>query len=496
MNAHVKDVSLNKIADREYYEYGVATIEDRAIAGTIDGLKPVTRRVLWTAHKDERLTSKSKVVKSAKVVGAAMGNYHPHGNLAVYDAVVTAANSPQPMIFGDGNWGTPLDGAAAERYTNMRVSLYSDSVFFDPFYLNAIEFIANYDGSNREPVNLPSLLPNLLINGNFGIAVAVKAGIPSFTVESIIKLIKIGLKREITAKDCLKHLVFTSSNGATVNPDGPDNEELLELFKTGKGKARFDCEIIEQKDGSLRFNQLPPQGILSAIEKIANLPSVQFITDDSDLEDIYPLAYRVVLKRGTTGAAKELTINKIKAALSCIVHFDVKVTDRAMGAEDAAEVSLRSTTIPTILNEWIAYRLKLESTACKFHMSKLDDRIARIDLLRAVIANLDFVIKLLKSKLDDEQITAKLAARLKVSKELAAEVLDFRLRQLKSLEDTKLVKQRRELIAEKKTLNTRRTKPGDYIPTTLPALEAMAEKNFLAKVTQAKAQMKRKKKKA
>ena len=482
MPAQIKDVFLNKIADKEYYAYGVATIEDRAIAGTIDGLKPVTRRVLWAAHKDEHLTARSKVVKSAKVVGSAMGSYHPHGNNAIYDAIVTAANSPQPMIFGQGNWGTPLDPAAAERYTNMRTSLYSDAVFFDPFYMNAVKFIPNYDGSNVEPLNLPALLPNLLINGNFGIAVAVRAGIPSFTIESLLKVIKIGLSREITAKDCYKHLVFTSNNGATVNKLHKENADLLDFFKTGRGRALFECKVIEQKDGSLRFNELPPHGITSAIDKIAALPAVQFITDDSDLNDIYPLAYRVVLKKGTSSAAKDLTVNKILNILSCVVHFDVKVTDRAMGAEDAANVSLRSATVADILNDWLDYRIQLEQEACVFHMRKLDDKIARVDLLRAVIANIDFVLKLLKSKLTDEEIAAKLATKLKVSKELAAEVLEFKLRQLKALEDAKLVKQRKELVQEKRSLDVRRKQPENYIETTLVSMASMAEKNFLAKI--------------
>ena len=489
MNAHVKDVRIDKLADREYYIYGVSTIEDRAIAGTLDGLKPVTRRALWAAHKSG-VHSRSKHIKSAKVVGNVIGDYHPHGDIAAYDAIVTAANSVQPMIDGKGNWGTPLDAAAAYRYTNLRLSHYSDNVFFDPFYLNAIETVPNFDGSNVEPVNLPALLPNLLINGNFGIATGVRASVPSFTVASLLKVIKIGLSREITAKDCAKHLVLTSLNGAKVNVDDPDNAELIDLYKTGKGKARFSCAVVERKDGSLRFNELPPVGILGAIDKIATLPAVALVTDDSDLEDVYPLSYRVVLKKGTTGQAKELTISKIKAILSCVVHFDTKITDRKMGEEDAVEAKLRSATIPQILNEWIKYRLKLESAACKFHMEKLDGKIARIDLLRAVIANLDFVIKLLKSKLDDEQITAKLAVKLKVSKELASEVLDFRLRQLKSLEDGKLVKQRKELVTEKKTLNVRRTKPGEYVGTTLKSLEAMAEKNFMTRLTQVRERLK------
>lgn len=900
MNAHVKDVRIDKLADREYYIYGVSTIEDRAIAGTLDGLKPVTRRALWAAHKSG-VHSRSKHIKSAKVVGNVIGDYHPHGDTAAYDAIVTAANSVQPMIDGKGNWGTPLDAAAAYRYcfsgdtrvmtergllsfselcgmsntpleeraetpfrikvaskdspqytshvvnsgyqktvkvtskqgysvectanepflvltangfvwkdaneldrhdwlclkrdnglskagtneykgikvtkklaallgyligdgyinrgqnyigfnqvskeafddfvdcwtavfgagfstcikqpnsygkqeyhsfysadmsqrrfldmiglhegdsydrivpaciwhcdretvaaflralyecdgsvvrtnrssshvnlhsvsnqllsevslllrnyfgifcspiisekkdgnglrvsffgtenltrfvkdidfvsereivinlngrsngdsipyanmleissgieydktqrltfrrkylqgkfsknkrlatlrrifsrdyffdkvasvkkaskqyvydlcvpathsfvangfvvhnTNLRLSHYSDNVFFDPFYLNAIETVPNFDGSNVEPVNLPALLPNLLINGNFGIATGVRASVPSFTVASLLKVIKIGLSREITAKDCAKHLVLTSLNGAKVNVDDPDNAELIDLYKTGKGKARFSCAVVERKDGSLRFNELPPVGILGAIDKIATLPAVALVTDDSDLEDVYPLSYRVVLKKGTTGQAKELTISKIKAILSCVVHFDTKITDRKMGEEDAVEAKLRSATIPQILNEWIKYRLTLESSACKFHMEKLDGKIARIDLLRAVIANLDFVIKLLKSKLDDEQITAKLSVKLKVSKELASEVLDFRLRQLKSLEDGKLVKQRKELVTEKKTLNVRRVKPGEYVGTTLKSLEAMAEKNFMTRLTQVRERLK------
>ena len=410
-------------------------------------------------------------------------------NTAAYGAIVTAANSIQRMIDGMGNWGTELDNAAAYRYTNMRLSQYSDAVFFDPFYMNTLTMIPNFDGSTEEPLNLVSLLPNVLVTGNFGIATGVRAAVPSFTVESLLKVIKIGLDREITAQDCLKHLEFTSISGATVDKRHKENSELLTLFKTGKGKARFDCKITETKDG-FRFNQLPPQGILSALDRIRNLPSVADVVDDSDLQDIYPLAYRVVLKRGTSVFSKEGTFKKIKEILASTVHFDTKVTDRSLNKDGTEKISLRSATIPEILNEWLDYRLSIEQSACSFHMTKLDEKISRIDLLRLAIQQIDFIVKLLKTKgLTDEEMAKKLAARMKVSINDAMSVLDFRIRQLKALEDAKLVQQRKELVAEKKKLAWRKNNPEDYVETTLPALSAMANKNFFDKLEQNKARL-------
>lgn len=497
MNAHVDivDVFLNKQADIEYKIYGTATIEDRAIVGTTDGVKPVTRRSLWAAHK-LGITSKSKHIKSAMVVGKTLSEFHPHGDMACYDAIVTAANTPQRMIDGYGNWGTPLDDAAAYRYTNLRLSLYSDAVFFDPFYANTVQMIPNYDGSNEEPLNLVTLLPNVIINGSFGIATGVSARMPSFTVESVLKLIKIGLSRPVTAKDCLKHLEFASVNGAFVNKDHPDNNELPEFFKTGKGKALFQSRIETTKDGGFRITELPPMGLEGAIKKVAALPMVASINDDSSVTDQYPLAYKVNIKRGTTGNALALTKKKVEAAFSCFMHFDVKVTDRWITKSGKAKIKLRPTTIPEIINDWIEYRLRLEETACTYHMGELDKKIYRVDLLRLAIKNLDFIVKLLKAKgMTDEQMVDKLAKQMKVEKEFANEVLNFRIRQLRALEDAKLIKQRAELVAEKKVLNGRKRKPGEYVVTTLKRLNDISHQNFVAKMEAAKAQRAKQKKK-
>lgn len=493
-HADVVDVFLNKLADAEYKIYGTATIEDRAIPGTTDGLKPVTRRALWATYK-LGLHSKAKHVKSARVVGDTLGYYHPHGDMACYDAIVTAVNAPQRMIDGLGNWGTPLDNAAAHRYTNLRLSLYSDAVFFDPFYASTVQMVPNYDGSHQEPLNLVTLLPNVLINGNFGIATGVSVRTPSFTVESILKIIKIGLKRDVTAKDCFKHLEFTSANGAYVNKEHPGNSELLSFFKTGKGRVRFDSRIEDTKDGGLRISSLPPVGLEGALNKVAQMPSVASVNDDSSVTDQYPLSYKVTLKRGAGGTALTSTRDKVREAFSCFLSFDVKVTDRMLDKEGKPKISLRPTTVPEIINEWIDYRLELERAACTYHIGEVDKKIYRVDLLRLAIKNLDFIVKLLKAKgLSDEQMVDKLAKRMKVAKEFANEVLNFRVRQLRALEDVKLLKQRQELMKEKKALIGRKKNPEAYVDTTLKLLGEIAHKNFVAKAEAARAQRKLRKK--
>ena len=196
MAEKIQDASLDKIAEEYYYEYGVAVNEDRSVPCNIDGLKPVARRVLWAAYSMGSRAN-GKPVKSARIVGEAMGKYHPHGDKAIYDTMVGMVNATVGSMYGQGNWGTLSDPTpAAMRYTESKLNKYSESVFFDNFYLPAIDYVPNYDGMNKEPLVLPALLPNLLLNGTFGIGVGVSTSIPSYTLKSLMKVIKKALKGE------------------------------------------------------------------------------------------------------------------------------------------------------------------------------------------------------------------------------------------------------------------------------------------------------------
>ena len=237
--SEITNINLLKFVRDCTFLYGKEVVESRALPDYRDGLKPVHRRVLWTMYK-LNLKYNSGYKKSARVVGDCIGKYHPHGDMSCYSTMVNMALSPEKLIDGQGNWGDyegegVTKGAAASRYTECRLTKYSDTFLLDPDYIAVTPMISNYDGEYIEPVILPAKLPNLLINGSEGIAVGCISNVPSFTQQSITELVKIALLKKITPNDCLNLKFNFSWGGNNCN----SNKELKEFYKTGKGKLSF-----------------------------------------------------------------------------------------------------------------------------------------------------------------------------------------------------------------------------------------------------------------
>ena len=192
---------------KAYRTYGQYTLEQRAVADFRDGLKPVQRRVLWSANGLGLSGQKGVSSKSAKIVGECMGNYHPHGDSAIYETLVNLTRSCVPSMIGIGNFGSQLDSAASSRYTEAHLSQFADLVFFDKRYLHVMETAENYDGTRREPLVLPALLPNLLLNGAYGIAVGATSSVPAFDLDGVVELTKMAVAGEdVTLDLCMDHM--------------------------------------------------------------------------------------------------------------------------------------------------------------------------------------------------------------------------------------------------------------------------------------------------
>jgi DNA gyrase subunit A len=468
-NKRIIEVHLEDKANEEYYKYGIAVIEDRAIFGSIDGLKPVARRALWAAH-EMGLRHNKKADKAAKVVGDTLGNYHPHGDQACYGAIVTAAKSPMNLVDGEGNWGTMNDSAAAYRYTNMRLSKYADAVFFDPFYLPTVDYIPNYDGSKMEPLILPALLPNAILNGNFGITPGVNTRTPSFTLPSVLKVLREAIAAgECTPKMCMP-LVFSTKYGgrALIN-----KEEFMKFYKSGKGKVTFESVHTEPNPkNEIRFDRFAPiSDIAKTLTKIDSIVGVAATRDDSDKHDIHQVAYVVTFAKSLKGDALKTAIRKVEAAFSASWGFSVQVTDRTLGENGDAVVKLKPTTIPKLIMQWINYRMELEVRACSYWMDKRKKEIAHQELLRKAIKMIDFLFKAVKTKGSREDYYNYIAKGMKITFDEAKVVGNLPLVSLRSMEDKDLVAKIKELQAEYDTYEGRKKNPKKYIAKHLDVLE-------------------------
>lgn len=462
--AKVIEAHLEDKADEEYYEYGIAVIEDRAIFGDIDGLKPVTRRALWAAHK-LGLHHKAPMIKSAMVVGEAMGKYHPHGDSSIYGAIVTAANSPMKTFDGDGNWGTMTDPPAAMRYTNCRLSKYADTIFFDKFYLAVRDEVDNYDSSRKEPLILPSLLPNALLNGNFGIAPGVRTETPTVTLTSLAPVLAAALKEGKCTPAMCKNLELTTEYSARLHQTKTTPAELQEFYKTGKGSFTFDSVAKMHDAHSIRIDRFAPfSKIESVLIKAEGIKGVAGTRDDSDKSDRYEKAYVVTFAKSLKGSVLKHAIKKVMECFSATVNYNMQVTERFVDEErvDGGK-ELHPSTVPELIEIWCEYRIDLEKRACLYWTAERKKDIAYLNLMRLAVKNRKFIIQALDKKIDDAGLAAYIAKGLKITVPEANQILDLKVRQLKALEDDSLVAKIKLIQDEVKGYAQRIEAPKEYI---------------------------------
>lgn len=489
----ITDVYLDEQSDKDYLIYGTATIEDRAIVGTYDGLKPVMRRLMY-AMSTLNLHSRATTVKAALIVGETMGKYHPHGDLSIFQAAVAATQLPIPLIDGsDSNWGTMVSGSGAMRYINGRLTKYSDKVFFDKFYMPTVVMSPNYDGSYKEPVNLVTLLPNGLLNGNFGICPGVNTRTPAFTLTSVIKVLKtmIANKGECPLALCMQ-LEWISDYGGKIAKTAANKAALTEFFKTGTTSSVewLSSYKIDDVKNTMRFdrfaprsfNDKAPNGQQSPLERlvisVASIPGVTSIDSDGESSDPFRVAYIIRFNKTCKGAQRDAAVKRIEKLFSESQRYDVKVTDRVYNNEsDMVDAQLKPITVPQLLRTWLLYRIKLERLACTYWIAERDKDIAYLELMRLAISKLDFIFACVRDqKLDDAQLVAKLTTGLKITVDQTNQILARNLRQLRHLEDKKLSEQITALNQERAGYQTRLTKPATYVLKHLDVLAAELSK--------------------
>ena len=427
-----------------YIDYSMSVIVGRALPDVRDGLKPVHRRILYTM--DEMGLAHSKPYrKSARVVGDVLGKYHPHGDTAVYDALVRMVQDFSlriPLVDGQGNFGS-IDGdpPAAMRYTEVRLQTVAQEVLGD-IEKETVDFTPNYDGSLQEPVVLPAKLPNLLVNGSSGIAVGMATNIPPHNLSEVCDaLIAYIDNPEITTTDILKLVKGPDfpTAGIIMGKNG-----IKDYFETGRGsiKIRAQAEIEDIKSGrqAIIIHELPYQVNKATLqETIAALVRDKKITDISDIRDESSReGIRVVIEIKRDGNAN-IVLNQL---------FKLTQMEVSFGVIMLAIVDGRPRVLPfkEVLRQYVRHREIVIVRKTKFELKKAEDRAHILEGLKIAIDNLNKIVKIIRESKDVDEARARLMEEFALSKIQSQAILDMRLHQLTGLERKKIEDEYLELI--------------------------------------------------
>jgi DNA gyrase subunit A len=416
----VRPVSISEEMKRSYLDYAMSVIVSRALPDVRDGLKPVHRRILYSMNEQGHTPDK-KYVKSARVVGDVMGKYHPHGDQAIYDALVRMAQDFSmrlPLIDGQGNFGS-VDGdpPAAMRYTECRLDAAAMTLL-DDIDKDTVDFQPNYDGNEREPVVLPARFPNLLVNGAGGIAVGMATNIPPHNLGEVIDACVALIGDPALSVDDLIKIV--------PGPDFPTGGVILgragirSAYTQGRGsvvmRGKVGFETIRKEREAIVITEIPYQvNKASMVERIAELVREKKIDGVADLRDESDReGYRVVieLKRD---AERDVVLNQLYRFTPLQSSFGCN-----MVALDGGRPLLM--TLKDLLSAFIAFREEVVSRRTKFLLGKARDRAHVLVGLAIAVANIDEVIKLIRAAKDPNTARETLMARDWPAKDMAAMV--------------------------------------------------------------------------
>jgi topoisomerase-4 subunit A len=440
---------FDEALSRRYLAYALSTITARALPDVRDGLKPVHRRILY-AMRQMRLNPKGGFKKSAKVVGEVMGNYHPHGDQAIYDAMVRLVQDFSvrvPLIDGQGNFGN-IDGdnAAAMRYTESRLT-EAAALLLDGIDEDAVDFRDTYDGEGKEPVVLPAAFPNMLANGANGIAVGMATSIPPHNpaelIDACLHLIKAPNARTETLLAHVKGPDFPTG-GVLIEP----HSSMIEAYATGRGgfrvRARWTTEDLGRGRYQIVITEIPYQVQKSKlIERIAELIQTKKLPAVGDVRDESAEDIRLIIepRAGTIDAAALMESVFRQTELEARFPLNMNVLDatgapRVMGLRDA-------------LVAYNEHRKDVLVRRTKFRLSKIAERLEILDGLLVAYLNLDEVIRIIRFE-DDPK--AMMMMKFKLSDAQAEAILNMRLRNLRKLEEMEIRGEHADLKKEQKEL--------------------------------------------
>ncbi len=427
-------VKIEEEMKKSYIDYAMSVIVSRALPDVRDGMKPVHRRILYVMN-ELSLWPEKPFRKSASIVGDVMGNYHPHGDAAIYDALVRLSQDfslRYPLVNGHGNFGSiDNDPPAAMRYTEAKLHKISLEML-DDLDKDTVDFLPNYDGTVKEPSVLPAKLPNLLINGSYGIAVGMACNIPTHNLTEVIN----GTIAQLENPDITNEELMAYIKG----PDFPTagiiigKEGIRNAYTTGRGKVcvRAKAEIEEDNRGRYRIivTEIPYQvnkaALIENIAKLAQIKTIEGISDLRDESDREGLRIVIELKRD---ANPNVVLNMLYK------HTQLQTT-QSMLMLALVDGQPKVLTLHEILAEYIKHRETVVRRRTQFDLNKAEARLHILEGLRIAIDNIDAIIKIIRESYDDAQ--AKLMEAFGLSEIQANAILEMRLRTLQGLQREKI----------------------------------------------------------
>lgn len=445
----IEEATIENEMKESYIDYAMSVIVSRAIPSAEDGLKPVHRRILYSMN-EIGCQSDKPTKKSARIVGDCMGKYHPHGDMAIYDALVRMAQNfslRYPLVKGQGNFGsTDGDPAAASRYTEAKLSQISMELLED-LEKETVKFVPNFDNSLKEPELLPAKLPNLLINGSSGIAVGMMTNIPPHNLSEVCDAIVSYIKDMDISIDKLREVI--------TGPDFPTQgtiykEGLKEIYETGRGsfvlrgKASLETKGDREK---IVISELPYQTnkaeFITSIAKLVNdkkIPDISDIRDESAKEEVRVV---ILLKRGANARLvmnRLFSLTNLETKFNCILLALVNNQPKILNLKQLIEV-------------YVKHRQKIVRKRTEFEMNEAKARVHIIEGLLVALKDLDAVISLIKKSKHVTEATENLINKYKLSQKQAQAILEMKLQRLTALEQDKIKGEHKQLTERIKELD-------------------------------------------
>jgi DNA gyrase subunit A len=432
---------------QSYLDYAMSVIVGRALPDVRDGLKPVQRRILFAMHELGNEYGKP-YKKSARIVGDVIGKYHPHGDNAVYDALVRMVQDfslRYPLIDGQGNFGSvDGDSAAAMRYTEVRMAKIAGELLSD-LDKDTVETVPNYDGSLQEPRVLPARIPTLLVNGSSGIAVGMATSIPPHNLGEVVDaLLDLIANPEVTIEALMERIPAPDfpTGGILYGLDG-----VREAYRTGRGsvqiRARAFIEKTKKGDReSIVITEIPYQvNKARLIEKIADLVRDKEIEEISDIRDESDRDGMRVVVELKKDAVSEVVLNNLYKQTQMQTSFGVQLLAIVQNRP-------RTFTLKQMLEEFLAFRKEVVTRRTLFLLRKAEARAHILEGLKIALDHLDAVIKLIRGSKDPREAKDGLMGKFGLSDLQAQAILDMRLQRLTGLEREKILQELKEVKAE------------------------------------------------
>ncbi|XP_022864165.1 DNA gyrase subunit A, chloroplastic/mitochondrial [Olea europaea var. sylvestris] len=460
---------LHKEATEAYMAYAMSVLLGRALPDVRDGLKPVHRRILYAMH-ELGLSSRKPYKKCARVVGEVLGKFHPHGDTAVYDSLVRMAQDFSlrfPLIQGHGNFGSiDADPPAAMRYTECRLRALTEAMLLADLDQDTVDFVPNFDNSQKEPSLLPARVPNLLLNGSSGIAVGMATNIPPHNLGELVDALSVLIHNpEATLQELLEYMPGPDfpTGGIIMGTIG-----ILEAYRTGRGRViirgKTDVELLDSRTSraAIIIKEIPYQtNKASLVEKIAELVEnkiLEGISDIRDESDRSGMRIVIELKRGSDPSIilnNLYRLTALQSTFSCNMVGILNGQPKQMGLKE-------------LLQAFLDFRCSVVERRAKFKLSQAKDRYHIVEGIIVGLDNLDRVIDIIRKASSHASAAANLKGEFNLSDKQAEAILDISLRKLTSLE-------RNKFVAEGKSLTEQISKLQELLSSKKQILELIEE---------------------